>query len=171
MSFLAVGSTESDLDRRADRQRAGRPDGEAAAADVERERRGDGIAEPVGDGDAQHDARAGPAIGIVRKEMRHQRGHDVLHRHVLVDVAGDAQRPELADLIRVGDGPAEDHDRRRSWSIVAERAQHGHAVALRQPQIEHDEVDLGLARAHAAEQLWSVLRCDALCDPLLRSPL
>ena len=93
--------------------------------------------------------------------MRHERGHDVLHGHVLVDVAGDAQRPELADLISVGDGAAEDHDRRPVLVHLAERAQHGHAVALWQPQIEHDQVNLVLAGAHAAKQFGSVLRCDS----------
>ena len=73
---------------------------------------GDRVADAVGDRDAEHDARARAAIVVLGKQMRRERRHDVLHRGVLVDVAGDAERGQVAHLVGVGDGAAEDDDRR-----------------------------------------------------------
>ena len=92
-------------------QRAHRPDREAALAQVQRQRRGDGVAEAVGDRDAEHDARAAAAVEVVGEQVRRERRQDVLHGAVLVDVAGDAERREVAHLVGGGDRAAEDEDR------------------------------------------------------------
>ncbi len=83
--------------------------------------------------------------------MRHERRDDVLRCDIFVDVPGHTKHPELADLIGALDGAAEDHDR---WTLLvhfANVAQHGHAVSLRQPQIEDDEVNLDLVVEDAPE--------------------
>src|SRR2546422_3201203 len=46
-------------------ERAGGADGDAAAAEVQGERRGDGVAEAIRDGNAEHDARAGAPVEVV----------------------------------------------------------------------------------------------------------
>src|SRR4051812_39451401 len=68
--LLAHRHAESRLDGGADLQRARRPHGNAAAADVQRDRCRDRVAEAISDGDAEHDARAGTAIEVAWKEMR-----------------------------------------------------------------------------------------------------
>ena len=92
-------------------ERAHRADREPALAQVERQRRGDGVAEPVGDRDPEHHPRAAAAVEVVGKEVRRERRQDVLHRAVFVDVAGDAQRRQLAHLVGGGDRAAEDQQR------------------------------------------------------------
>jgi hypothetical protein len=55
MSFFDPGHPEADLDLGAALERAGRADGDAAVTEVERQRRGDGVAEAVLNRDAEHD--------------------------------------------------------------------------------------------------------------------
>ena len=115
-------------------QRAHRADRQAAFAEVQRQRRGNGVAEPVGDRDAEHDARAAAAVEVVGEEMRRERRQDVLDGAVLVDVAGHAERGQIADLLGVGDRAAEDQDRQppadRScgWCAPDRRRRHGAAA-------------------------------------------
>ena len=103
-------------------ERARRPDRDAAVTQVERQRRGDGVAEAVLDGNAEHHARTAAAVEVVGKQMRRERGQDVLHGAVLVDVAGDAERGELAHLVGVGDRAAEDQNRQPAVVELADRA-------------------------------------------------
>ena len=77
---LAARQPEANLHRGTNGERARRPNSETAAADVQRQRRGDGVAESVGHGNPEDDARARSAIGAIGKEMRDERGHDVLVR-------------------------------------------------------------------------------------------
>src|SRR6185295_13206061 len=70
---------EADLDLGAALERAGGADGDAAVTEVEGQRRGDGVAEPVLNRDAEHDPRAAAAVEVVREEVRRQRRQDVLH--------------------------------------------------------------------------------------------
>ena len=119
-------------------ERAGRADGDAAVAQIERQRRGDRVAEPVLNRDAEHDARAAAAVEVVGEQMRRERRQDVLHGAVLVDVAGDAERGELAHLVGARDRAAEDQDRQPPVVELADRSDQVDAGRVRQPQIEHD---------------------------------
>ena len=67
------------LDLRCRLERAGRADGDAAVTEVERQRRGDGVAEAVLNRDAEHDARAAAPVEVVGEEVRRQRRQNVLH--------------------------------------------------------------------------------------------
>src|SRR5215217_2612712 len=75
---LRAGQPESGPHFGSTLQRTHGPDSQAAFTEVERERGGDRIAEPVGDRDPEHDARAPAAIEVVREEMWRERGQDVL---------------------------------------------------------------------------------------------
>ncbi len=86
---LRSGQPEAHPHLRSLLERAHRPDRHAPLAQVQRQRRGDRVAEPIGDRDAEHDARAAAAVEVVGEEVRRQRRQDVLHRAVFVDVAGD----------------------------------------------------------------------------------
>ena len=153
MSLLRSGHPEADLDLRAAVERAGRADGDAAVAQIQRQRRGDRVAEAVLDRDAEHDARAAAAVEVVGEQVRRERRQDVLHRAVLVDVAGDAERGELAHFVGAGDRAAEDQNRQPAVVELADRAHQLDARRVRQPQIEDDQIDLlrdRRARAPAA---------------------
>jgi hypothetical protein len=78
---------------------------------VQRERGCDGVAEPVLNRDAKDHTGAAPPVEVVREEMRRQRRQNVLHRAVLVDVPGYAQRGEFLHLFGACDRAAEDQDR------------------------------------------------------------
>ena len=133
---LRPGHPEPHLDLRAALERAGRADGDAAVTEVERQRRGDGVAEPVLDRDAEHDPRAAAAVEVVGKQVRRERRQDVLHGAVLVDVAGDAERGELAHFVGARDRAAEDQDRQPAVVELADRSDQIDARRVRQPQIE-----------------------------------
>src|SRR5687768_14371055 len=59
---------EAQLELRAALERTGSPDRQSEPAHVECDRRGDGISEAVGDGQAHHDARAAAVVESLRKE-------------------------------------------------------------------------------------------------------
>ena len=69
-------------------------------ADVERQRGGDGVAEAVGDGNAEHRARARPPVEAVRKQVRCSDGTMCCTDGVFVDVAGDAKGRQFAHFVR-----------------------------------------------------------------------
>src|SRR6185437_8317828 len=144
---------EPHLDGRALLERIGRADGDAAAADVQGDRGGDRVAEAVGDWNAEYHARPGASIELAGEEMRRERGEDVLHRGVLVDVAADVERGKLADLRCACDRSAEDDNRRSLRIDVAQRAYEIHAVAVRQPEINDNEIDCGEVGLHAGNEL------------------
>ena len=73
------------------------------------------------DRDAEHDARAAAAVEVVGEQVRRQRRQDVLHGAVLVDVAGDAERRELAHFVGARDRAAEDQDRQPAVVQLADR--------------------------------------------------
>src|SRR5687767_9072635 len=62
---LGAGHPEAHLDLRTALERAGRADGDAAVTEVEGQRRGDGVAEAVLDGNAEHDAWTAAAVEVV----------------------------------------------------------------------------------------------------------
>ena len=144
-------------------ERAHRADGEAALAQVQRQRRGDRVAEAVGDRDAEDDARAAAAVEVVGKQVRRERRQDVLHGAVFVDVAGDAERGELAHLVGAGDRAAEHQDRQPPVVELADRADQLDAAGVRQPQVEHDQVDPVEIGADARQQLRRALDGAAAC--------
>src|SRR5262245_14218947 len=96
---LGPGHSEAYFDLRAAIERAGGPDGDAAVAEVERQRRRDRVAEPVLNRNTEHDARTVPSVEIIGKEVRRQRRQDVLHRAVFVDVTRYAQVGELSHFV------------------------------------------------------------------------
>ena len=83
---------------------------------------------------------------------------------VLVDVAGDAQRGEVAHLVGGGDRPAEDEDGQPPLIDLADRANQLDAAGMRQTQIEYDQIDLREVGAHAGEQLGGALHRERRYD-------
>ena len=130
-----------DLDLGAAVERAGRSDGDAAAAEIQRQRRCNRVAETVLNGNAEHHARAAAAVEIVGEQVRRKRRQDVLHRAVLVHVAGDAERRELAHLVCAGNRAAEDQDRQPAAVELADRSDQIDARRVRQPEIENEQID------------------------------
>ena len=108
-------------------------------------------------GNAEHDARAAAAVEVVGKQVRRERRQDVLHGAVLVDVAGDAERRELAHFVGAGDRAAEDQDRQPPVVELADRPDQIDARRVRQPQVEDDEIDLVEIGADARQQLGRAL--------------
>ena len=94
----------------------------------------------VGDRYAERDAWARSPVRRFGKQVRQERGQDVLDGRVLVDVADDAQGLELTHLIGAGDRPAEDDDA-RAMVELANGLEQRDTVALRDAQIEDDQVD------------------------------
>jgi hypothetical protein len=86
----------------------------------------------------------------------------VLHGAVLVDVAGDAERRQLAHLVGVRDRAAEDQDRQPSLIQLADRSHELHPGIVRQPQIQHDQIDVREIGEHARHQLGRALDDDRL---------
>ena len=159
---------EADLDLRAALERAGGADGDAAVTEVERQRRGDRVAEPVLNRDAEHDPRAAAAVEVVGKQVRRERRQDVLHGAVLVDVAGDAERGELAHFVGARDRAAEDQNRQPPFVELADRADQVDARRVRQPQIEDDQIDLCKIGADPRQQLGRALDRRSPCAPRSR---
>ena len=89
--------------------------------------------------------------------MRRQRRQDVLHGAVFVDVAGDAERGEVAHFLGVPDRAAEHENRHPPVVDLPDRADQLHAAGMRQPQVEHEQIDAGRVGAHAGEQLCRAL--------------
>jgi hypothetical protein len=106
----------------------------------------------IRDWNAEHDARATAAVEVIRKQMRRDRRQNVLHRAVFVDVAGDAERRERADLIRVRNRSAEHEDRQTAFVDPPDRPHDLDAACIRQPQIDQNKVDLLQISADPREQ-------------------
>ncbi len=81
----------------------------------------------------------------------------MLHGAVFVDVPRDAEPREVADLVGARDRAAEDQNREPAVVDLADRADEFHAARMRQPEIEHDEVDAVALGSHAREQLGRAL--------------
>ena len=127
-------------------ERARGSDRDAAAAEVQRQRCGDRVAEAVGDGDAEHHARAATAVEVVGEQMRCKRRQNVLHGAVLVHVAGDAQRRKLAHFFGARNRSAENQDRQPSVIKLTDAAHQVHAGGVRQTQIDDQQIELGADR-------------------------
>ena len=67
-------------------------DRHAAAAQVQRQRRGNRLADPVRHRNAHHDARVLAPVEGLGKQVRRDRRQDVLDGAVFVEVSGDAER-------------------------------------------------------------------------------
>src|SRR5688572_19100392 len=134
-------------------ERAGRPYGDAPAADVEGQRGGDGVAEPVGDWNAQHDARASASIEIIGKQMRRQRREDMLHRAVFIHITGHAKRAQLAHFLGACYRTAENQNRQAPIVELADAADQVDPRRVRQTQVDDEQVELREVGAHASEQL------------------
>ena len=106
----------------------------------------------------EHDARAAAAVEVVGKQVRRQRRQDVLHRAVLVDIAGDAQRRQLAHFVGARHRAAEDENRQPPVVELADVADDFHAGRVRQPQIEHQQVELVEFGADARQQFRGAFR-------------
>jgi hypothetical protein len=95
----------------------------------------------------------------------------VLDRRVLVDVAGHAERRELAHFRRVGDRAAEDDD---GWTVrpeLVEVAHHLHALTLGEPKVERDQIDAIEVALDQSQQLGPVSHRQRLVTRLReRSP-
>ena len=150
---LRAGQAKSEADACAVLERAGGADGDASAADVQRQRGRDGVAEPVGDGNAEHDARASTAIEVVGKQMRRERRQNVLHRAVLIHVAGNAERGQLAHLFRARYRTAENQNRQAPVVELADAADQVDPGGVRQAQVDDQQIELREVGPHAREQL------------------
>src|SRR6478752_7934060 len=134
-------------------ERAGGPDGDPAAREIQRERRRDCVAEAISDRDAEDDPRAPTPVEAVREEVRRQRRHDVLHRAVLVDVSDHAQPRQLAHFLGRRNRTAEDENAEAPLVDLPDRAHEIDARRVREPEVERDEVDAIEIGAHACQQL------------------
>jgi hypothetical protein len=76
---------------------------------------------------------------------------------VFVDIAGHAQRCEFAHFVGRCDRAAEHEDRQPALIELADGADQLNAAGVRQPQVEHDQIDPGQIGAHAHEQLGGAL--------------
>ena len=130
-------------------------------ADVDGQGRRDRVAETVGDWYPKRDARTRAPVYAVWKQVRKERRQDVLDGRVLVDVADDTNRLELTHLIGVRDRSAEDDDS-RSMVELPNRLQKHDTVALRDAQIEDDQVDAGTLARTCARSSWPVCTVTAL---------
>ena len=157
---LGTGQAVSKPHLRAILERAGGANRDAAAADVQRERSGDGVAESIRDGNAEHDARAAAAIEVVGKQVWRERRQNVLHRTVFVDVAGDAQRRQFAYFFGAGDRAAENENGQPPIVEPPDASHELDARGVRQPEVDDEEIDLRLIGAHAREQLGRALDGD-----------
>src|SRR5215207_2445627 len=137
-----------------------RADGHAALAQVQGECRRDSIAKAVGDRNTEHDARAAAAVEVIGGQLGGQRREDVLHRAVLVHVPGAAERGEIAHLSGGGDRAAEHQDRQPAAVDLADTAHQLDAPRVRQPQIQHEEVELGEVLADMRQQFGGALDRD-----------
>ncbi len=84
----------------------------------------------------------------------------MLDRAVFIDVTGDAKGGELAHLLGVRDGAAEDQYRQAAVIELANRPHQIHARRVGQSQIEDDEIDLRQIGVDARQQLGSTLDGD-----------
>jgi hypothetical protein len=150
---LRARQAEAHLDACRRRQRTRRPYCHAPVAEVQREGRRDGVAEPVLDRDAERDAWTAAPIEVVGEEVWSERRENVLHGAVLVDISGHAQSGQLANFLRTGDRAAEDENRQPSLVEFAQRPHQADARRVGQPQVEHDQVDVRLIRAYAGEEI------------------
>ena len=92
-------------------------------------------------------------------------------RAVLVDVAGDAERRQLAHFVGAGDRAAEDQNRQPAVVELADRAHQIDAGRVRQPQVEDDQIDgrRESARTRASSSaalLTATARCPAFSSAL-----
>ena len=104
-----------------------------------------------------HHARAVAPVEGVGKQVRRNRRQDVLDRAVLVEVAGHAERRQLAHLVDARHRAAEDQDREMPLIELADSSHQLDAGGMRHPQIEHDQIELGEVGAHVREQLRHAL--------------
>src|SRR6266545_2156133 len=77
----------------------------------------------------------------------------MLRRRVLIHIAGDTQRRELADLLGARDRPAEDHHRRAKLIDLTERSYETDTMSLWQTQVEYQQVDSWSLGSHPRNQL------------------
>src|SRR5439155_12734729 len=87
---------------------------------------------------------------------------DVLHRAVFVDVPGHAQRRQILDLVGAGDGAAEDQNGELTVVELADGSDQFDAWCVRQPEVEHDQIDGDEIGAHAGQELRRALDGDRL---------
>ena len=146
-----AGQAEAHADWRAGLERGGGADRDAAVAEIQGQRGGDGVAKAILDRDAEDHPRAASPIEVVGKQVRRQRRQNVLRGAVLVHVTGHAQRAEIADLFGACDRTAEDQQRQPAGVQFPDRADQLDPGRVRQPEIEHDQIDAaGDRRARAS---------------------
>ena len=126
-------------------------------AEVQHQCRGKDVAEPILNRYPEDDPGARASAEAVGKQVRRERREDVLHGAVLVDVAGNAERREIAHFVGVGDGAAENQNRQPPFVQRPERPDKLDAGRGRQVQVEHDEIDGRHVIANPREQLRPAL--------------
>ena len=77
----------------------------------------------------------------------------MLERGVLIDIPGDVERRQLADLAGVRDRAAEDQDRRLYRVEPSQSPDQIDTLRLRKTQIDDDQVDLVQFRLHPSDEL------------------
>src|SRR5258706_10897215 len=77
----------------------------------------------------------------------------MLERGVLIYVARDVERRQLANLGGVRDRPAEDHDRRLYGVEPTQSADQIDTLRLRETQVDDDQVNLVQIHLHAHDEL------------------
>ena len=106
------------------------------------------------------DPRAAAPVEVVGKKVRRERRQNVLRGAVLVDVPGDPEGRKRPDFVGAGDRPAEDQNRQASVVELANRPHQIHARGVRQPQVEHEQVDGDEVRLDACQQFRRALDDD-----------
>ena len=157
---LRTRQPESEPDLRAALEWARGADGDAAATEVQCQRRGDCVAESVGNGNAEHDARAAASVEVVGKQMRRERRKDVLHRAVFVDVAGHAESRKRAHFLRCRDRAAEHQDRQTAVVELSNAADEIDASGVWEAKIDDQQIELSQVGADPCEQLGCALHGD-----------
>ena len=91
------------------------------------------------------------------KQVRGNGGQDVLDGAVLVEVAGDAQRRQLADFVHAGHRAAEHQDRESPLIQLPDPPHQLDTRRVRHAQIERDQIEIRQVRAHVRQQLRDAL--------------
>ena len=84
--------------------------------------------------------------------MRRERWQDLRRGAVLVDVAGDPEAGQVADLGGAADGAAEDQDRQPPAVELADGTHQFDTAGVGEPEIDHHQIDVRQIRADPGQQ-------------------
>ena len=111
------------------------------------------LADAVRHRHAHHHARAVAPVEGLGKQVRRNRRQDVLDRAVFVEVAGHAERRQLAHFVDARHVPLKTRIGSCPSSSLRIRLHQLDARRVRHPQIEHDQIELVEVGADVREQL------------------